>query len=288
MPNNYALTADTNINIGDTIPAHSNITVADNPRTLPITVTDKHGRVQNIADLITNEEFRVVTVEPDTGSHPDSGWKVTGVLPIHSLFGPQGERIVEVVNNLTALSDGPYDDKRANYESNLNHHNYYYARVAVVAAIDALRKVGVDDYWWSHHSYRYNWGAETIALAARDLIDTVPGWGPHAYNTIARVYRSTFGEPLHPDDSDNPNGPWHLVIRERRYTDEDVVRAIVRELGHDGSGKLGEEEFNVHEVVTAMELIRNLPGRMSRIQSDLRKVQRDTARLLAETTWHIP
>lgn len=129
---------------------------------------------------------------------------------------------------------------------------------------------------------------EINELDARDLIDTVPGWDPRAYNTIARVYRSTFGEPLHPDDSDNPNGPWHLVIRERRYTDEDVVRAIVRELGHDGSGKLGEEEFNVHEVVTAMDLIRNLPGRMSRIHSDLRKVQRDTARLLAETTWRIP
>ncbi|KLI09391.1 MULTISPECIES: hypothetical protein [Mycobacteriaceae] len=48
-------------------------------------------------------------------------------------------------------------------------------------------------------------GDEYVAIAARDLIGTVPDWTWDAYELIARPYAQATGRKLHPDDPDWPS-----------------------------------------------------------------------------------
>lgn len=79
-----------------------------------------------------------------------------------------------------------------------------------------------DDYWITTYSGgveaakkaltaagRHTWfpgsccyGEQYLAIAARDLIGTVPGWTWHAYELVARPFALATGRKLHPDDPD--------------------------------------------------------------------------------------
>ena len=82
-------------------------------------------------------------------------------------------------------------------------------RDGVHAANKALR----DDFYASGSRHTHSripaltscqHGDEYTALAARDLIDTTPGWTQLAYDRIRLRYERAFGETLHPDDQPLP------------------------------------------------------------------------------------
>jgi hypothetical protein len=245
--------------------------VVSDPRKLKIAHPET-GRTYNIQD--GNFEARPARVEPVT-----DGWEVKEILPLHTLYGPQGERITEVAEKLRRFVDS---DQSWSYEFDITTYNEP-IRYAALAALDALQKAGADVDWWAEQSFYDGWGAEVIALAARDLIDTVPGWTVAAYVMIARPYRAAFRELLHPDDGECPvGGPWHLGIspQERNYTDDDVVRAIVRELGHDGTGMLRGRPL--HEIIMVLKNFEQHERQLRSLRHSLATVRSEANRLLDE------
>lgn len=71
-------------------------------------------------------------------------------------------------------------------------------RGGVAAAEQALAAAGRN----SHFPGSCCHGDDYIAVAARDLIDTVPGWTWEAYERVARPYAQATGHKLHPEDPD--------------------------------------------------------------------------------------
>jgi hypothetical protein len=265
---------DASMTVGTILPVRTK--VVSDPRKLKI-AHPTTGRTAAIADMEERFGARPVEVEPVT-----DGWEVKEILPLHTLYGPQGKRIIEVVEKLEDFAAADELDTRWSYEFDITTYNEP-IRYAALAALDALQKAGADVNWWADQSFYDGWGAEVIALAARDLIDTVPGWTVAAYVMIARPYRAAFRELLHPDDGECPvGGPWHLGIspQERNYTDDDVVRAIVRELGHDGTGMLRGRPL--HEIIMVLKNFEQHERQLRSLRHSLATVRSEANRLLDE------
>jgi len=129
-------------------------------------------------------------------------WLVSEELPIGQLLGPQAEEIYRVVRNLEGLHEHPWDSEVRSEDEWERLSELYenadedYARehavmAAADAAIAALHLVGDRNGWEYLGSCQH--GCEYAAIAARDLIGTVPGWTQQAYDLVMARYRRTFG-----------------------------------------------------------------------------------------------
>lgn len=216
----YALIFDNTTNVGDTIPntgADDRPTpVVTDPRAFELAdILDVRDLRVNITDIVSSETIRIAQVaplgevRPHQGLYTDGteivpglmleavgGWRVETFMPNYTVLGDHGERAMQV---LTALENAASTDgyRMTQYRVileggfDLIHADY---------AIQALRTVGADSYWWENCTGSDKFGFAVVALAARDLIGTVEGWDQAAYDAIATPYRVAFGEPLHPED----------------------------------------------------------------------------------------
>lgn len=126
-------------------------------------------------------------------------WVVSEELPIGQLLGPQADEIYRVVRNLEGLHEHPWDSE-VRSEDDWERLSELYEnaaedcareRAAADAAIEALHLVGDHNGWEYLGSCTH--GCEYAALAARDLIGTVPGWTQQAYDLVMARYRRAFG-----------------------------------------------------------------------------------------------
>lgn len=69
-------------------------------------------------------------------------------------------------------------------------------RGGIDAAKQALKAAGRNGHFPGSCCH----GDDYIAIAARDLIDTVPGWTWEAYERVAHPYARATGQKLHPED----------------------------------------------------------------------------------------
>ena len=118
---------------------------------------------------------------------------------------------LEAAMNTLRFSDSPftrlYESRPGDFDHDAETYDEYAAGVS--AARSALHELSY------RHDGRYRGseipavgscqhGDEYTALAARDLIDTTPGWTQLAYDRIRLRYERAFGETLHPDDQPLP------------------------------------------------------------------------------------
>ena len=194
--------------VGSTLitdPAETYVTA--DPRTLPVVdITD--GRYETATELVQSTSLALIRVEPvGAVTGPDEyrcytatgGWTLVAVEPsIDAVLGPQAQRIREVVALAEKKLTGCYDTDpvSAGYCDAVNSR-YDDTRPHVDAAEAALRAVGADGIYWTGCEY----GWELLALAARDLIGTTPGWTQEAYDALTEPWRLAMGLPAHLDDT---------------------------------------------------------------------------------------
>lgn len=163
------------------------------PRRLPIgeLVFDHHfgNRVGVLALLEGTATARLLQVR-DRGA---DGWEVTGDAPLDGLLGPQADEITAVAR---IAADRLRGDTEASPEAARYYQAAYDAReamdTALDAALDALEAAGADAWWWST-AVTCAYGHELVAVAARDLIGTIPQWTQTAYDTLTAPWLAAAG-----------------------------------------------------------------------------------------------
>lgn len=124
-------------------------------------------------------------------------WLVIEELAAGLVLGPQATEIYRAAANLAPLFDPHHPGRRARSDDEwsnlhekycgLNLHRDEKALAGLSAAVLALNDAG-DRKRWPCLRFR-----EYAALAARDLIGTVPNWTRAAYDDVMSGYRSVFG-----------------------------------------------------------------------------------------------
>lgn len=223
MAGYYALIFDNTTNVGDTIPNtgaddHPTPVVTD-PRAFELAdILDARDLRDNITDIVTSATIRIAQVNPLGEVRPhqdlymdgteiapgimleaDDGWSIEAFKPNHTILGDHGERAMQVLTTLESAANED-DGRIARYQDALEA-DFDLIQEDADLAIEALKTVGADSYWWENCTGSDEFGFEVVALAARDLIDQVEGWDQEAYDAIAAPYRVAFGEPLHPEDT---------------------------------------------------------------------------------------
>jgi hypothetical protein len=207
----YALVdSDGDLRVGDLLGDDEEDYVALDPRTLPIGLDARKAIVERRLLLARVTPRGVVTqayFETEARSEPDEryfdaelGWSIEAFEPIDRVLGPQARELVAAITEAekTLAVSGPvasvYDDAiQAQYAD-----DNWLAERQLHAAAEALDVVGANvDFWVDGFG---GYGVEMLALAARDLIGTVPGWTLDAYDTLVYPWRVAFGRPLHPGD----------------------------------------------------------------------------------------
>ncbi|MGP4030200.1 RapZ C-terminal domain-containing protein [Actinomadura sp. 3N407] len=162
----------------------SHLTAVTDPRRLPVgeLVFEHHygNRIEARTLLDGTATARLLAVR-DRG--PD-GWEVVGDAPLAGLLGPQADEILATARIAREYLRG---DTGASPEA----ARYYAVADAtgeamgacLDAALAALAAAGVDAWWWST-AVSCAYGHELVAIAARDLIGTVPAWTAAAYDTL--------------------------------------------------------------------------------------------------------
>lgn len=115
------------------------------------------------------------------------GWTVQAVEGLDGFLGPNAAHLTAAIRDaVTVLGDD--DDEgtvRAAYDHAVNAMGEQHGSFAVWdmerAAEAALNAYGADGWWWGNAWSSCGSGFEILALAARDLIGTVPGWTPDTY-----------------------------------------------------------------------------------------------------------
>jgi hypothetical protein len=194
-----------NIGVGSLV--DDGLAVTD-PRTLPFSDL-LYDEVPTLGDFVDGTaSAKLVTVEPlttpvegstDTCSWFEApSWRVTGEAAIAAVIGPQGSEVIaamEVLNKggLTGVYE-PDGAAPADQYYTLIEATYDAMRDAQDHAVDALEKAGADRTWWETYAFACNFGQEVVAIAARDLIGTVPGWTAEAHDLLTAPYRAAFGD----------------------------------------------------------------------------------------------
>lgn len=192
-----------NLTHGDT-DSMPRVAVVSQPRQAPMTI---HGDLLDLlamgaclARLTPQGEVKTTTLTPTTLHTCAAGWRVTGWENLDAFLGPQAQQIRNMVAKIGDLEDGPVADA---YDTAINAQyddSGWTARRHVHAARKALEAAGGDGMFWAEFAAPCNVGGEFIAVAARDLIHTVPGWTWDAYATLVEPWRAAFGEGPHPQD----------------------------------------------------------------------------------------
>ncbi|MBO2461717.1 hypothetical protein [Actinomadura violacea] len=168
------------------------------------------GNTYQAADVVAGRAVpRLATVVPAPGATVEKleydghvaydssrGWKITGAAPFKTLLGPQGAELVAMTRFAAEHLHGDAGESP--------HANQYYGAVdgntwgleeLVQYALDALQKHGADRWWWEHAWGEPCWelyGHEMVAVGARDLLDTAPGWTAEAYDALTAPWRAAF------------------------------------------------------------------------------------------------
>lgn len=216
----FAVTVDTSAYLGDTLPNAGVIStglsptlgVSRDPRVLPSPWNRHDSRCYHLGRLLDGTYARVVRVSPIGEVRPHRGWENDTVItertlleaeegwrleqfePADGLLGPCATYIVAALNRLHELTDRDLGDQYLDELRALSHFDWVHVEQA---CLDALRHRGFAPFWLRCDALD---GQPIHALAARDLIGTVPGWDQDAYDLLSTPYRRFFGQPLHPDD----------------------------------------------------------------------------------------
>lgn len=203
--------------VGDTI----TLTIEQIDEVYPSTVLDptvdgRHAIEEtDITGIAKGEEMGVLLyVEIVDGTFTEDGadYLISATHHPRDIYGCPGTPLRDAIDILEDPDFDPNDivearadlvrDKGLEYGSwseQIHRGNDYWAstyRGAVDAARNAL--TAAQRNTWFPGSCCH--GDEYIALAARDLIDTVPAWTRDAYELIARPYTQATGRKLHPED----------------------------------------------------------------------------------------
>lgn len=129
-------------------------------------------------------------------------WLIVEELPPGQVLGPQADEIYRAAGNLEPLYDTNHPGRAARTDSEWERLAGLYASngdglateheaiAGVQAALHALNTIDTDQDW-DLGSCQH--GSEYAAIAARDLIGTVPGWTQTAYDAVLARYRRAFG-----------------------------------------------------------------------------------------------
>ena len=200
------------INPGDKVAAGDTVGDGDveffavtNPRMLPF---GDDAEPPTLAEIVTGTaRAKLVTVTPlaapeevDNGTATWFGaesWRVDGDASWEAVFGPQSAEVIAATKLVDEHLHGEFEEGGPSKAD-----RYYPAAQAAHdamsqaerCAIDALAKAGADRYWWSTYAYGCSYGHELAAIAARDLIGTVPRWTAEAHDILTAPYRAAFGD----------------------------------------------------------------------------------------------
>lgn len=179
------------------------------PRTLPVTALAYTGRSWDnlvlLEDLLYgNGRVELLRVEPVgpvfevPGGPPyrytAPAWTVTAAAPATDVLGPQATDVVAAMERLVQLRcDADLADAAARYHKVLDLYRVE-MDTALECAADALASVGADRDWWAGGAFPGTYGHEIAAIAARDLIGTVPGWTTEAHDILTSPYRAAFDD----------------------------------------------------------------------------------------------
>lgn len=185
---------------------HELLVTAD-PRQLPLTEIGKL-RDLDAAELVGAtephyEQLRLATVTPVGEVRPSDyepcldadGWLVATHEPIDAVLGPQAADLIAAITKMNAVY-GIDDDVTKTYDEAVEAQygeGPWIAQGAADAAQDALDEAGADGHWWAARAFGCCWGEEMLALAARDLLGTLPGWDQAAYDLLVAPWRTAFG-----------------------------------------------------------------------------------------------
>jgi len=184
--------------------------ITTDPRKLVPSEVIEEDAEQAILPLL-NPAYSIATLEPagpvtlDGDDLPEcrDGWTVTKLDgDLSPMFGPQAAQIraavAEAERVLIGDGDGETAQAYADAIDAVYEHGYPEAERMAIEALDAY---GADGCWWDEVG-ACAYGGEVKALAARDLIGTVPGWTQEAYDLLTGPWLAAFGRPVHPDDKD--------------------------------------------------------------------------------------
>lgn len=231
-PNSYyMLIADDTIQLGSTVPNYDDkdrpFAAHQDPRTIDITEALDDRVRQYLPDIVIGKvspAVRVVRVTPrgvvsvhedyaepgaEVSEHialqAEGGWTVEAIVPLQTIFGPQGEFLLAAIRTGIEHLDNDGEIGQA-YSAEVDHlYDIYRLHDLRCAAEEAMWAAHADGYWWSRNAFGCVWGQEMLALAARDLIGTTAEWTQDAYDILTRPWRTAFpATPLHPDDKPLP------------------------------------------------------------------------------------
>lgn len=150
--------------------------------------------------------FRVLPAGDSSGADQPQAdvdeWLIVEELPPGQVLGPQADEIYRAARNLEPLYDTSHPGRAARTDSEWERLDDLYANndedlateheafAGAQAALQALNNIDTDQDW-DLGSCQH--GSEYAAIAARDLIDTVPGWTQGAYDTVMARYHRAFG-----------------------------------------------------------------------------------------------
>ena len=137
----------------------------------------------------------------DDGPVCEDGWRIESLSALDPVLGPQSAFLLTAISaaerHLTG-EDGPALAYGAAVNAQYCGEGWI-ADAAANAAAAALDAIGADGFWW-RQCFSCQYGPEMLALAARDLIGTVPGWDRAAYDLLSAPWAAALG-PIHPDDA---------------------------------------------------------------------------------------
>lgn len=231
MVDYWMLLADDSVDVGGVVPnvdgdGRPNPAVSD-PRCVQI-VDALEGRARDgLLDMLrsSSPQVRVAKVAPANGEvrphrgiwdaddveviggtelEADGGWRVVSFEPLHTILGPQGELVAALAKEIDRAFDDQESEAVEAYQDEVERlydgdggPDWNRAQEAAVEALDA---VGADSYWWGQ-IVSDMWGAELLALGARDLIGQTSDWTKRAYEVLTRPWRIAVKGQVHPDDA---------------------------------------------------------------------------------------
>ncbi|MFI0487550.1 hypothetical protein [Actinomadura sp. 9N215] len=191
LADRHTLAASGPVEPGTMLGAH--LTAVTDPRRLPIErlVFEHHygNRVEARYLLDGTATARLLQVR-DRGT---DGWEVIGDAPLAGLLGPQADEVLAAARTARAQLRGDTDasPEAARYYAVANATGDA-MDACLNAALAALQAAGADAWWWST-AVTCAYGHELVAIAARDLIGTVPDWTQAAYDVLTAPWRAAFG-----------------------------------------------------------------------------------------------
>ncbi|CNF63221.1 glmZ(sRNA)-inactivating NTPase [Mycobacterium tuberculosis] len=189
-----------------TVLAGPDLLAVTDPRRLPVSelVFEQHygNRVSVGALLEGTATARLLQVRPlgvpapvrrggvEAYRPPMAGWRVVDEVPLSGLLGPQADEIV-LVSQLarTHLRGDPDASPGAARYYQVAHATSEAMAACLDVALAALAAAGIDARWW-WTAVTCTYGHELVALAAHDLIGTVPEWTAAAYDTLTAPWRA--------------------------------------------------------------------------------------------------